>query len=50
MAKNIHEKKTFINPLPLPEISQGRDFFWETYTGDSYRSVSDPSVMYYDNK
>ena len=50
MAQNIHEKKTFCNPMSLPECPQGRDFNWKTYTGDSYRSISDPSVMYYDNK
>lgn len=52
----IYKKKTFCNPMSMPCCPRGVDFEWETvmkYTGEEkqdYRSVSDPSVLYYDNK
>ncbi len=52
MPENIHMKKTFCNPMSLPECPRGVEG-WMTYTGEpkaDYRSISDPSVMYYDGK
>ena len=52
MALNIHDKKTFCNPLPIPEIPRGVEG-WMDYTGEpevSYRSISDPSLSYLDGK
>jgi len=54
---------TYCNPLPIPEIPRGKDE-WYPYeegmfshenkpasvTGPDYRSISDPTVFYYDNK
>lgn len=56
LKKPIYKKKTFCNPMSMPECPRGIDATWELimgYTGEEkqdYRSVSDPSVLYYDNK
>ena len=52
---NMSELRTYCNPLPIPEIPKGEDNGWSAmmYTGEpksDYRSISDPSVLYHDNK
>ncbi len=47
--------KTYCNPLSIPQIPKGEDDGWAAmeYTGEpqaDYRSISDPSVMWYDGK
>lgn len=51
----IYLKKTFCNPMSMPQCPKGEDEGWSAmeYTGEKeqdYRSISDPSVLYYDNK
>lgn len=56
----IYKRKTYCNPLSIPCIPKGGDCMAENdwqgcmgYTGEPevhYRSISDPSIMYYDNK
>lgn len=54
---------TYCNPLPIPNIPRGKDDWYpyekemfshenkpESVTGPDYRSISDPTVMYHDNK
>lgn len=54
---------SYCNPLKLPDIPRGKDDWYpfeekmfshenrpEAVTGKEYRSVSDPTVMYYDGK
>lgn len=54
---------TYCNPLSIPDIPQGKDDWYayekemfshnnkpESVTGADYRSISDPTVLYYDNK
>lgn len=61
--KNIDLTKTYCNPLSLPDIPSGKDDWFKyekkmfshdtppaEYTGPNYRSISDPTVFYYDNK
>ncbi len=56
-------EKTFCNPLPMPDIPAGKDDWYiyepemfshetppEPLNGPHYRSISDPTVYYYDNK
>ena len=56
-------KHTYCNPLPMPCIPRGKDDWYryekgmfshenkpEAVTCADYRSISDPTVMYYDNK
>lgn len=52
MAFDIYRRRTWCNPLPIPETPRGKEG-WMTYTGEpetSYRSISDPTVMYYDGR
>ena len=52
----IYKKRTYCNPMSLPNCPQGDDGAWldtMDYTNEpetDYRSISDPSVMFYDNK
>ena len=50
----IHQYKTYCNPLSIPEIPRGKDHESAMeFTGEApkdYRSISDPSVMYFDGK
>ena len=61
MKKDI--KFTYCNPLSIPDIPQGKDDWYkfeegmfshnnkpDTVTSEDYRSISDPTVFYYDNK
>jgi len=53
--KPIYKKLTYCNPISMPECPKGEDNGWVImeYTNEpqaDYRSISDPSVMYYDNK
>lgn len=56
MEKPIYKKKTYCNPISMPNCPQGYDGTWEDnmeYTMEKrvdYRSISDPSVLFYDNK
>ena len=58
MSKNdpIYNKRTYCNPIAIPECPMGEYDLWEDemrYTGEEkceYRTVSDPSVLFYDNK
>lgn len=47
-------KNTYCNPMSMPSCPKGTDRWQEMkYTGEKqkdYRSISDPSVLYYDNK
>lgn len=56
-------ENTFCNPLPIPNIPRGKDEWYKYEHGmfshenkpasdksKDYRSISDPTVMYYDNK
>jgi len=50
----MNYKNTYCNPMSMPECPRGSDV-WEVmnYTGEKkadYRSISDPSVLYYNNK
>ncbi|MCQ2475081.1 MAG: family 43 glycosylhydrolase [Clostridia bacterium] len=58
-----NKTKTYCNPLALPDIPRGKDDWYrfekemfshenkpDSVTGPDYRSVSDPTVMFYDNK
>ena len=51
----IYLKKSYCNPLSIPECPRGDDEHYNSmaYTEEpqlDYRSISDPSVLYYDNK
>lgn len=51
----IYKKHTYCNPMSLPQCPKGEDNGWAVmaYTNEppcDYRSISDPSVLYYDNK
>lgn len=51
----IYKKMTYCNPLAIPQCPKGEDGGWSAmeYTNEpqaDYRSISDPSVLYYDNK
>lgn len=52
----IYLRKTYCNPLSIPQCPKGEDGPWNDnmdYTLEpevDYRSISDPSVLYYDNK
>lgn len=55
MKTPIFEKKSYCNPLSIPNCpmgdNYGHDALW--YTEEprlDFRSISDPSVLYYDNK
>lgn len=63
MSKNIDLKFTYCNPLSLPDIPSGKDDWYkyekamfshdlppEGVNTPNYRSISDPTVFYYDNK
>ncbi len=64
MKINKNESKhTFANPLSLPQIPRGKDGWYRfehdmfnhenkpaTETGPDYRSISDPTVYYYEGK
>ena len=54
---------TYCNPLPVPNIPRGKDEWYPLERGmfshenkpasvtcPDYRSISDPTVFYYDNK
>lgn len=56
-------KKTYCNPLPIPDLPRGKDGWYNAERGmfshenkpssvtwPDYRSISDPTVFYYDNK
>lgn len=48
----LFRTKTFCNPMPVPDLPRGVEG-WMEYTGEprkDYRSISDPSVLYWDNK
>ena len=62
MKKNTC-KHTYCNPLPIPNIPRGKDEWYKYEHGmfshenkpdsdknSDYRSISDPTVMFYDNK
>ena len=53
--KNIYSKKSYCNPLSIPQCPKANAYGYLTldYTGETYpdyRSIADPSVLYYDNK
>lgn len=53
--KNIYKEKTYCNPMSIPQCPRGNDYGDNAlkYTGEpnlDFRSISDPSVLYYDNK
>lgn len=65
MCKDINKKarKTYVNPLSIPNIPRGKDEWYSCEHGmfshenkpefvktPDYRSISDPTVFYYDNK
>ncbi|MDD6876730.1 MAG: family 43 glycosylhydrolase [Clostridiaceae bacterium] len=52
MAPELYRKRTFCNPLSLPDLPRGTDAPMRDADGfpDDYRSVSDPSVLYWDGK
>lgn len=59
MSENnpLYLRKTYCNPLSMPDCPRGADpVEWDEIMGyteepeKDYRSISDPSVMYYDNK
>lgn len=55
LEKPIYEKMTYCNPISLPCCPKGEDNGWKVmeYTNEppqDYRSIADPSVLYYDNK
>ncbi|NLE12601.1 MAG: family 43 glycosylhydrolase [Clostridiales bacterium] len=53
MALDIYRKKTWCNPLSMPDVHRGTDSYRMDFTGEpyrSYRSISDPSVLYHDGK
>ncbi len=52
MALNLYQTKTYCNPLSIPEIPRGVEP-WMEFTQEpktDYRSISDPTVFYHDNK
>lgn len=51
----IYLRRTYCNPISMPDCPKGEDNGWSAmaYTEEpptDYRSISDPSVLYYDNK
>ena len=59
----MSHRYTYCNPLSLPDIPRGKDDWYryekemfshenkpKAVTVPDYRSISDPTVMYYDNK
>lgn len=59
----MNKRRTYCNPLSLPDIPRGKDEWYpfergmfshenkpESVTTPDYRSISDPTVFYYDNK
>ncbi|MBE6615848.1 MAG: hypothetical protein E7631_11170 [Ruminococcaceae bacterium] len=54
MTENNRFKQTYCNPLPIPHCPRGVDFpGCMDFTGEppeDYRSISDPSVLYYEGK
>ena len=59
----MNYQNTYCNPLALPDIPRGKDDWYrfekemfshenkpDSVTVQDYRSISDPTVMYYDNK
>ena len=55
--QNIYKKNTFCNPISIPNYPRGVEAVsWEDCMGytkepkTDYRSLADPSVLYYDNK
>ncbi|MEA4823929.1 MAG: family 43 glycosylhydrolase [Clostridiaceae bacterium] len=52
MALDLYQKKTFCNPLSMPNCPHGTDGPMKDADGYlyDYRSISDPSVLYYGDK
>ncbi len=57
LEKPVYLRRTYCNPIAIPDCPRGSDPMpWENimgYTGETkkdYRSISDPSVLFYDNK
>ncbi len=63
MDEKMRALDTYCNPLPIPDIPRGKDAWYryergmfshenkpEEVTGPEYRSISDPTVFYWDNK
>ncbi len=52
--QELCEYKTYCNPLSIPELSRGKDgqhdMDWTGSVQKDYRSISDPSVLYYAGK
>lgn len=52
--QELCEYKTYCNPLSIPEIPRGKDgandMTWSGEIQKDYRSISDPSVLYYEGK
>ena len=51
----LYKKKSYCNPLSIPEMPLGDNYGADPmkYTEEprlDFRSISDPSVLYYDNK
>lgn len=50
----IHQYKTYCNPLSIPNIPRGTgEEISMTWSGENvrdYRSISDPSVLYFEGK
>ncbi len=50
----IHKYKTYCNPLSIPELPRGKDgrddMTWAGESPKDYRSMADPSVLYFEGK